>query len=331
MPDISFAYPFVLWLLVLLIPMIIWYIYKHNQIHANIKISTIRNVSKRKGFRYYLRYFLFILRLAAFTFIILALARPQTTLRWENTSTEGIDIMLSMDISWSMLARDFSPNRLEASKTVASQFVLNRHHDRIGLVVFSGESFTQCPLTTDQTVMLNLLKEIKNNDVLEQGTAIGMGLATAVSRLKDSKTKSKIIILLTDGENNRGDIAPKTAAELAKAFDIKVYTIGVGTKGTAPTPVGISNGRMVYQNMPVKIDEKLLKEIAKKTGGSYFRATNKKALERIYNQIDKLEKTKIDVKQFSKKNEMYMVFAAIAGVLISIFLLLKYTLLKKIP
>jgi len=266
--------------------------------------------------------------MAAVTILIIVLARPQSTDKFQDVSTEGIDIMLALDISGSMLARDFKPDRLEASKDVATEFISGRPYDRIGLVVFSGESFTQCPLTTDHAVLINLLREIQSG-MIEDGTAIGMGLANAVNRIKDSEAKSKVIILLTDGINNRGEIAPATAAGIAKTFGIRVYTIGVGTMGTAPYPVQTPYGTQ-YQNMPVEIDEAILKEIAQTTGGKYFRATDNDKLVQVYSEIDKLEKSKIDVRQFTRKEEKYLIPAIIAFFILVIELLVRYTFLRKL-
>jgi Ca-activated chloride channel homolog len=281
-----------------------------------------------KTIRHYLRHFLFILRILAITILIVVLARPQSTDRFQNTSTEGIDIILTLDISGSMLARDFKPDRLEASKNVATEFISGRPYDRIGLVVFSGESFTQCPLTTDHSVLINLMREIKSG-MIEDGTAIGMGLATAVNRIKDSEAKSKVIILLTDGVNNRGEIAPATAAGIAKTYGVRVYTIGVGTQGMAPYPVQTPFG-MQYQDMPVEIDENILKEIASSTGGRFFRATDNNKLIQVYKEIDKLEKSKIDVKQFSRKEEKYLIPAIIVFILLALEIILKNTVLKNL-
>ncbi len=260
--------------------------------------------------------------------LIIVLARPQTTDRFQDVSTEGIDIILALDISGSMLARDFKPDRLEASKNVATEFISGRPYDRIGLVVFSGESFTQCPLTTDHAVLINLLREIESG-MIEDGTAIGMGLANAVNRIKDSEAKSKVIILLTDGVNNRGEVAPATAAGIAKTFGVRVYTIGVGTRGNAPYPVQTPFGTQ-YQNMPVEIDEAILKEIAQKTGGRYFRATDNDKLVQVYGEIDKLEKSKIDVRQFTRKEEKYLIPAIIAFCLIVLEILVRNSLFRNL-
>jgi Ca-activated chloride channel family protein len=247
----------------------------------------------------------------------------------ENTTTEGIDIVMAMDISSSMLAQDLKPNRLEAAKDVAAAFVNGRPNDNIGLVVFSGESFTQCPLTTDHTVLLNLFKDIQSG-MIEDGTAVGLGLANAVSRIKDSQAKSKVIILLTDGSNNMGEIAPVTAAEIAKTFGIRVYTIGVGTQGEAPYPFQTAFG-VQYQNVKVEIDEKTLNEIAVTTGGKYFRATDNASLKSIYSEIDQMEKVKISVQQYSKKQEEYKDLALLIFALLLMEILLRYTLFRNIP
>jgi Ca-activated chloride channel family protein len=281
-----------------------------------------------KTFRHYLRHVLFAFRIIAVALLIIVLARPQATDRFQNTSTEGIDIVLALDISGSMLARDFKPDRLEASKNVATEFISGRPYDRIGLVVFSGESFTQCPLTTDHAVLVNLLREIQSG-MIEDGTAIGNGLATAVNRIKDSEAKSKVIILLTDGVNNRGEIAPATAAGIAKTFGIRVYTIGVGTQGMAPYPVQTPFG-MQFRDMQVEIDENILKEIAANTGGKYYRATDNNKLMQVYSEIDKLEKSKIDVRQFSRKEEKYLVPAIIALILLALEMIARNTIFKSL-
>lgn len=310
--------------------MISWYILKNKNANASIRFSSLIGFNKaRRSYKYYLKHVPFILRNLVIICIIIVLARPQSTNRWENIDTEGIDIVLALDISGSMLAEDFRPNRLEASKDVAIQFISGRPEDKLGLVVFSGESFTQCPLTTDHAVLINLFKDIKSG-MIEDGTAIGLGLANGVSRLKDSKAKSKVIILLTDGVNNQGEIAPLTAAELAQTFGIRVYTIGVGSLGTAPYPFQTSFG-VQYQTRKVEIDEDVLKEIANITGGRYFRATNNQKLTEIYREIDQLEKTKIEVKQFSRKKEEYLIIALIGLTLLFFEVLLRYTVLRSIP
>ena len=267
--------------------------------------------------------------MVAVALLIVILARPQSTNSWSNSSTEGIDIMLAMDISGSMLAQDLKPNRLEAAKDVAASFINGRPNDNIGLVVFSAESFTQCPLTTDHTVLLNLFKDIQSG-MIQDGTAIGLGLANAVSRIKDGHAKSKVIILLTDGSNNAGEIAPVTAAEIAKTFGVRVYTIGVGTKGMAPYPFQTAFG-VQYQNIPVEIDEATLKQIASTTGGQYFRATDNASLKEIYSEIDQMEKTKISVQEYSKKQEEYKNWALLVFALLLVEILLRNTLLRNIP
>lgn len=267
-----------------------------------------------------------VLRSLAVAALIVALARPQTSLSWQNTTTEGIDIVIASDISGSMLAEDFTPNRLEAGKNIAIDFIKARPDDRIGLVIFSGESFTQCPFTIDHDVLINLFKDVKNG-MIDDGTAIGMGLATAVNRLKDSEAKSKVIILLTDGSNNTGSIPPVTAAEIAKQFNIRVYTVGIGTHGYAPYPVQTPFG-IQYQRMPVDVDEGTLTKIANITGGKYFRATDNRTLKNIYEHIDQMEKAKIAVTQYHKKTELFLPFALIALLCLTVEFLLKNTWLK---
>ena len=286
-----------------------------------------------KGIRHtgkiWMRHLLFVLQVLAIFFVVVALARPQSSNNWQTYTSEGIDIVLALDISGSMLARDFTPDRLEAAKEVATKFILERPQDKIGLVIFAGESFTQCPLTTDQAVLVNLMREVQSG-MIEDGTAIGLGLANAVNRLKDSPAKSKVVILLTDGVNNRGAIAPLTAAELAKAYGIRVYTIGVGTYGEAPYPVQTPFG-VELRNVPVEIDEEVLQQIAHLTDGKYFRATDNNKLKQIYQEIDQLEKSKIEVKHFSKKEEQYFIFGLVGLFLLITQALLRYTLLRKIP
>ena len=287
-----FANPTYLYLLLLLIPMIGWYIWKLCKSQASLQVSSSEafDAPGATSWKVYLRHVPFALRMAAIAVLIIILARPQSTNSWQNTSTEGIDIVMAMDISSSMLAQDFKPNRLEASKDVAASFINGRPNDNIGLVVFAAESFTQCPLTTDHTVLLNLFKDIQPG-IIQDGTAIGLGLANAVSRIKDSQAKSKVIILLTDGVNNAGEIAPVTAAEIAKTFGIRIYAIGVGTQGKAPYPFQTAFG-VQYQDIDVEIDEPTLKQIASTTGGQYFRATDNSSLKEIYSEIDKMEKTR---------------------------------------
>lgn len=330
MNHITFLQPQFLYLLVILPLYIGWYIWKQKNMQASLQISTLRGFSNAPvSWKIYLRHLIFALRILTIAILIIVIARPQSTNSIRNVTTEGIDIVMTLDISSSMLAEDFKPNRLEAAKDVAIQFVSGRHNDKIGLVIFAAESFTQCPLTTDHNVLINLFKDIKVK-MLEDGTAIGMGLATAVARIKDSKAKSKVIILLTDGVNNRGEIAPMTAAEIAKTFGVRVYTIGVGTMGMAPYPVQTVFGKQ-YQQMEVKIDEELLKNIASTTDGQYFRATDKNKLKYIYEQIDKLEKTKIEVKEYTKRHEEYLLLVILAGILLLIEIVLKNTILKNLP
>ncbi|WP_370860405.1 vWA domain-containing protein [Parabacteroides faecis] len=326
-----FANPTYLYLLLLLIPMIGWYIWKLCKSQASLQVSSSEafDAPGATSWKVYLRHVPFALRMAAIAVLIIILARPQSTNSWQNTSTEGIDIVMAMDISSSMLAQDFKPNRLEASKDVAASFINGRPNDNIGLVVFAAESFTQCPLTTDHTVLLNLFKDIQPG-IIQDGTAIGLGLANAVSRIKDSQAKSKVIILLTDGVNNAGEIAPVTAAEIAKTFGIRVYAIGVGTQGTAPYPFQTTFG-VQYQDIPVEIDEPTLKQIASTTGGQYFRATDNNSLKEIYSEIDKMEKTKISVQQYSKKQEEYKNWALLLFALLLVEILLRNTLLRNIP
>ena len=319
-----------LFLLVLLIPYIIWYVMKGHRRDAALQVSeTSMYAQAPRSYRNYLLHAPFVLRVMAFTLILLVLARPQTTDSWQNSEVEGIDIMLAMDVSTSMLAEDLKPNRLEAAKEVAAEFINGRPNDNIGITLFAGESFTQCPLTVDHAVLLNLLKDVKCG-LIEDGTAIGMGVANAVTRLKESKAKSKVVIMLTDGVNNRGDISPLTAAEIAKSFGIRVYTIGVGTNGTAPYPIQVG-GTVQYTNLPVEIDEKTLAQIASTTEGNYFRATSNSKLKEVYAEIDKLEKTKLHVKEFSKRQEEYQAFALAAFLCVLLELLLRQTVLKTLP
>ena len=326
-----FANPTYLYLLLLLIPLIGWYIYKLSKSQASMQVSSseVFQLPEARSWKIYLRHVPFLLRMVLIALLIVVLARPQSTNSWQNSSTEGIDIMLAMDISSSMLAQDLKPNRLEAAKDVAASFINGRQNDNIGLVVFAAESFTQCPLTTDHTVLLNLFKDIQPG-IIQDGTSIGLGLANAVSRIKDSQAKSKVIILLTDGVNNAGEIAPVTASEIAKTFGVRVYTIGVGTQGEAPYPFQTAFG-IQYQNVPVEIDEPTLKQIAATTGGQYFRATDNASLKAIYEEIDQMEKTKISVQEFSKKQEEYMQWSLLVLLLLLVEVLLKNTLLRNIP
>lgn len=326
-----FANPTYLYLLLLLVPLIGWYIYKLHKSQASLQVSSSEafQLPGTSSWKVYMRHLPFVLRMLAIALLIVVLARPQSTNSWQNSSTEGIDIVMAMDISTSMLAEDLKPNRLEAAKDVAASFINGRQNDNIGLVVFAAESFTQCPLTIDHGVLLNLFKDIQPG-IIQDGTAIGLGLANAVSRIKDSQAKSKVIILLTDGVNNTGEIAPVTAAEIAKTFGIRVYTIGVGTQGEAPYPIPTAFG-VQYQNVPVEIDEQVLKQIASTAGGQYFRATDNSSLKEIYSEIDQLEKTKISVQEFSKKQEEYKNWALLVFALLLIEVLLRNTVLRNIP
>mgnify|MGYP004510785903 CR=1 FL=1 len=328
--DITFQHPW-LFLLLLVIPAYIaWYVWRRRTSHATMQVSTLETLDGvRPTWRVRLRFLPLALRLLAVALVVVVLARPQSTSSYSDSNAEGIDIVLSMDISGSMKAVDFKPNRLEAAKNVAAKFIAGRPNDNIGLVVFAGESFTQCPLTTDHAVLINLLSDIRTG-MLEDGTAIGMGLATAVSRIKESKAKSKVIILLTDGMNNYGAISPEKAAELAQTFGVRVYTIGVGSQGVAQVPVQTAFG-VKMQDMEVKIDEALLQGIADKTGGKYFRATNNKSLESIYEEIDKMEKTIMEVRHYTQRTDEYLPFALSALVLLLIEVLLRNTLLRTIP
>lgn len=328
--GITFTNPHLLYLLLLIPALIAWYFYRLKKNNADLQISSTDGFdSGVKSIRLYLYHGLYFLRLLAIMLIIVALARPQSSLSRQDISIEGIDIILAMDVSGSMLARDFSPDRLEASKEVAMEFIDGRPNDRIGLVIFSGESFTQCPLTTDHGVLKTLFQDIKSG-MIEDGTALGDGLATAVNRIKTSKAISKVIILLTDGVNNMGSLDPLSAAEIAKLYGIRIYTIGVGTTGMAPYPVQTPFG-LQLQNMEVKIDETLLREVSRLTDGKYFRATNTVKLRQIYQEIDKLEKSKIDVTEFRKKKEEYLLLTLIAFVLLALEILMRNTLFKNIP
>ncbi len=328
---VRFDSPHFLWLLMLIAPMVAYYIYKLKDGKATIQLSSIGGLLKgHKTVKYYLRHLPFVIRIAAFSLFVTALARPQSTSGSDSITTEGIDIVLSLDISGSMLARDFSPDRITAAKDVATNFILDRKNDRIGLVVFAGESFTQSPLTTDHATLINLLNNI-NSGAINDGTAIGNGLATAVARLKESDAKSKVVILLTDGVNNSGQVAPQTAAELAKTLGIKVYTIGVGTEGTAPYPVRDPWGNIAYQQAKVEIDEEVLKQIAQQTDGKYFRATSNDKLKSIYDEINALEKTKIDIQNYVSYQEQYMLILLMAIALVICEVIIKHLYLKQIP
>ena len=325
----TFANPEYLFLLLLLLPIVGWYIYELRKSDASVQVSDTRVLAAQpKSIRIWLLHVPFVLRIAVITLISIALARPQLTNKWSSQSTEGIDIMMALDISGTMLAEDLRPNRLEAAKKVASDFVIARPNDQIGLVVFAGESFTQCPLTTDHAVLVNLFKSVEYG-IVEDGTAIGLGLANAVNRMKDSETKSKVIILLTDGSNNRGDIDPQTAAEIAKTYGIRVYTIGVGSYGQARVPVQTPIGKQ-YITMDNEFDETPLRSIAETTGGQYFRAKDNTSLKAIYDQIDQMEKTKLRVREFSKHTENFMPFLYAALICLLLELIIRYFVLRTI-
>ncbi len=326
----SFRNPEYLYFLLLLIPIVFWYFYRIRKSEASLQFSSLNLLKgSKKTIRLRLYHLPFILRMLVLTLLIITIARPQSTNQWRKESKEGIDIMLALDISGTMKTEDLKPNRLEAAKLVATEFIQARPNDNIGLVVFSGESFTQCPLTTDHAVLINLFKNIRYG-LLEDGTAIGLGLANAVNRIKDSKAKSKVVILLTDGSNNSGDIDPITASEIAQTFGIRVYAIGVGSNKDIQVPIQTPFG-VRYQTFKSEFDEKTLQKIAKTTGGQYFRATNTKQLRLIYQEIDKLEKTKISVKEYSNKSEVYYIFALLAFILLFIEIILKNTWLKIEP
>lgn len=327
--HIAFAYPWVFFFLLVIPVMIGWYLKQQRKRQATFLVSSVKPFRNSTSFRATLVHAPFVCRVLAVACILVALARPQFRNREEEVTGEGIDIVLCIDISGSMLAEDFTPNRMEAAKQVATEFVDNRPTDRLGVVIFSGESFTQCPLTSDHIALKSQIAAIKSG-LLEDGTAIGSGLATGVDRLRSSQSKSKVIILLTDGENNGGLIDPKTAKEIAKAMHVRVYTIGVGTEGYAPMPQNTPLG-VVRTNEKVNIDEKLLTEIATETGGQYFRAKDNASLEKIYKDIDQLEKTKIEITSFDRYTEEFMPFAIAAAVLLLMEVLLRYRVLRKFP
>ena len=322
-------------LLLLLIPYILWYFLYRRKNEPTMRMSdTKQYLYAPKSLRVRLIHLPMFLRCVSFVLIVCAMARPQTRNSWDNKTVEGINIMLAMDVSTSMLAEDFKPNRMEAAKDVAHEFISGRPNDNIGLTIFAGEAFTQCPMTTDHSSLLRLLQDTRTDiaarGLIQDGTAVGMGLANAVSRLKDSKSKSKVVILLTDGSNNMGDISPMTAAEIARSLGIRVYTIGVGTNKVAPYPVPVAGG-VQYVNIPVEIDTKTLKDIAQTTDGNFYRATNNKELKQIYQDIDKLEKTKMNVKHFAKQYEAYQPFIIAAFLILLMEILLRITWLRKIP
>lgn len=319
------------WALLALPLAILWYIFKHKKQTAELKISSLKGFKTGNSLLPKLKHGLFILRLLALALLITALARPQSVdVSTKTKTTRGIDIVMAIDVSASMLAKDLSPNRLEALKNVAAEFIKGRPNDRIGLVEYAGESYTRTPVTSDKSIVLNSLRDIKYNTIIDGGTAVGMGLATAVNRLKDSKAKGKVIILLTDGVNNTGFIDPKIASELAVEFDIKTYTIGLGTNGMALSPVAIDQrtGQFQYARIQVEIDEALLKEIAQVTGGKYFRATNNKKLEEIYHEINKLEKTDVEEFKYTNYDEKYRPLVIFALGLLLLEFLLRNTIFR---
>lgn len=322
-------------LLLLLIPYIIWYLLYRKKSEPAMRMSdTFAYRYAHKSLRTRLTGLPTLLRIITFVLVVLILARPQTHNNWGSRTVEGIDIMLAMDVSTSMLAEDLKPNRIEAAKSVATEFISGRSDDNIGLTIFAGEAFTQCPMTTDHSSLINLLQNVRTDiaarGLIEDGTAIGMGLANSISRLKSSKAKSKVVILLTDGTNNRGDISPLTAANIAKSLGIRIYTIAVGSKTVAPYPVPVG-GTVQYVNMRADVDVTTLREIANTADGKFYRATNTAELKQIYKDIDKLEKTKMDVKKFSKKYDMYQPFAIAALITMLLEILLRITVFRRIP
>ena len=327
--GIEFTHTELLWLLLLLPPLLLWYVVKHKKQTAVLEISNSSGLVKGSLFWTVLKHCLFGFRTLALVLIIVAMARPQSVdVSTKTKKTRGIDIVMAIDVSASMLAKDLKPNRLEALKDVAGKFIARRPNDRIGLVEYAGESYTRTPVTSDKNIIFSSLKDIKYNTIITGGTAIGMGLATAVNRIKDSEAKSKIIILLTDGVNNSGFIDPLTASELASEYGIKTYTIGLGSNGMALSPVAIRNGKIQYSRIQVEIDEKLLKEIAEGTGGKYFRATNNKKLEEIYAEINQLEKTEIEEFKYYNYEEKFRPLVLWALALLIFEFLLRHTLLK---
>jgi len=332
-PDFNsmhFKNPELIWLLIL-IPFLVFYFWKvKRKTRPQIRISSTEAFKNyRPSLKQRLIHLPFFLRIVAIALLIIALARPQSSSRASNVKTEGISVVVALDISSSMLAEDFKPNRIEAAKKVALEFIDGRPNDLIGLVIFSGQSFTQCPLTSDHAVLKNLLMDIKSG-ILKDGTAIGEGLATSVSSLKDAPTKSKVVVLITDGVNNAGSIAPLTAGEIAQTFGVRVYSVGVGTRGMAPYPVQTLFGTQ-YQNMEVQIDEDLLTNVAEATDGKYYRAVNNRRLEAIFAEIDKLEKSKIEITEFKRYTEEYLPFAFLATILFMLEMLLRYAWLRTLP
>lgn len=325
-----FANPKYLWLLLILVPYVAWYIWRHRSEHASLGLSTTAPFARHRSYKVMLLHGMFALRCLLIAVLIVILARPQSHDSWSSSRTEGTDIVIAMDISTSMLARDFRPDRFEAAKEIAAKFVSGRESDNMGLVIFAGESFTAVPMTTDRGLLANYISEMRMG-MLQDGTAIGDGLATAINRIKEGKAKSKSIILLTDGSNNTGNVAPLTAAEIAKKLGIKVYTIGIGTNGNAPYPAENEFGRITFVTMPVVIDEATLQKISATTGGKYFRATGNAVLQQIFEEIDALEKSEIDVRNFSHTEDNYLPWALLALLLIGIELITRNTLLRTIP
>lgn len=331
----EFANKEYLFLLLLVIPYLLWYLMYRKKSEPTMRVAdTFAYRFAPKSWKVRLMPLQMLLRVVAFVMLVIVLARPQTQNSWKNKTVEGIDIMLAIDVSTSMLAEDLKPNRLEAAKQVAAEFISGRPDDNIGLIIFAGEAFTQCPMTTDHSSLLNLLQNVRTDiaarGLIQDGTAIGMGLASAVSRLKDSKAKSKVVILLTDGSNNMGDLSPMTSAEIAKSLGIRVYTIGVGTNKVAPYPMPVAGG-VQYVNVPVEIDTRTLSDIAATTNADFYRATNTGELHEIYKEIDKLEKSKLSVTQFSKRYDAYQPFAAAAALALLLALLLRITVFRRIP
>ncbi|OIQ29283.1 MAG: aerotolerance regulator BatA [Bacteroidetes bacterium MedPE-SWsnd-G2] len=327
--GIEFLNKELFWLLLIIPLAVVWYVMKHNKQTAELKVSSLKGFKITNSWLPKVKHLLFVLRILAMALIITAIARPRTVdISTKTKTTRGIDIVMAIDVSASMLAKDLLPNRLDALKNVASEFIKGRPNDRIGLVEYAGESYTKTPITSDKSIVLRSLDEVKYNTIIEGGTAIGMGLATSVNRLKDSKAKSKVIILLTDGVNNSGQIDPKIASDLAVEFGIKVYTIGLGTNGMALSPVAIRNGKFQYKRVQVEIDEELLEEIAEVTGGKYFRATNNKKLEDIYAEINKLEKTEVEEFKFYNYEEKYRPLIVLALLFLVIEVLLRSTVFR---
>ena len=327
----TFESPNILWLMLLLVPMVGYYLWRERAGGASLKMSNVGALTTApRTVRFYLRHLPLVLRCAVVAMIVVALARPQTTEQLSKTTVEGVDIVLALDVSGTMLAADFEPDRLTAAKDVAAKFIADRPNDRVGLVVFAGESYTQSPLTTDKAALQSLLAQVKFG-VVEDGTAIGMGLATAINRLRESDAKSKVVILLTDGVNNAGQIAPLTAAEIAVEYGIRVYTIGVGKRGYAPYPYYDAWGNIRYQQQKVEIDEQTLTDIAAKTGGEYFRATSKTTLREVYDRINQLEKTRIETDNYTRHNELFGVWLLWALALLAVEFLVERLWINKLP